>query len=200
MKLTSIEHYFYDKLEAIRAAVGAGGSDQATATNQTTQITDLGSVTEAAPATDIASSGLNGRLQRIAQRLTSLIALLPVALGQGTMTQSLRVVLPSDQAAIPVTSTVSSIALPTTIYNGQKSVTTAGVRVTLASSQAILSGVTIKALVANTGTIYVGDGSVSSSTGFRLNPGDTIFLEVTNLITINLDSSVNGEGVTYVAT
>lgn len=33
----------------------------------------LGSVTETAPASDTASSGINGRLQRIAQRLTSLI-------------------------------------------------------------------------------------------------------------------------------
>src|SRR5262245_20661604 len=40
----------------------------------------LGSLTETAPASDTASSGLNGRLQRIAQRLTSLIALLPTAL------------------------------------------------------------------------------------------------------------------------
>jgi hypothetical protein len=43
--------------------------------------TKAGSLTEAAPASDTASSGLNGRLQRIAQRLTSLIALLPTALG-----------------------------------------------------------------------------------------------------------------------
>lgn len=34
----------------------------------------LGSVTEAAPATDTASSGLNGRLQRIAQRVTALLS------------------------------------------------------------------------------------------------------------------------------
>lgn len=34
----------------------------------------IGSLTETAPATDTASSGLNGRLQRIAQRVTSLIA------------------------------------------------------------------------------------------------------------------------------
>jgi hypothetical protein len=51
---------------------------------------------------------LNGRLQRIAQRITSLIALLPAALGQGTMAQSLRVVLASDQAAIPVTASAGS--------------------------------------------------------------------------------------------
>lgn len=43
----------------------------------------LGALTETAPATDTASSGLNGRLQRIAQRITSLIALLPAALGAG---------------------------------------------------------------------------------------------------------------------
>jgi hypothetical protein len=36
--------------------------------------TATGGVTEAAPASDTASSGLNGRLQRIAQRVTSLIA------------------------------------------------------------------------------------------------------------------------------
>jgi hypothetical protein len=34
----------------------------------------IGSLTEAAPASDTASSGLNGRLQRISQRITSLIA------------------------------------------------------------------------------------------------------------------------------
>lgn len=45
----------------------------------------LGSLTEAAPATDTASSGLNGRLQRIAQRLTTIIAaLFPSAAANGT--------------------------------------------------------------------------------------------------------------------
>ncbi len=38
--------------------------------------TNTGSLTETAPVTDTASSGLNGRLQRIAQRLTSLITAL----------------------------------------------------------------------------------------------------------------------------
>ncbi len=43
--------------------------------------TVIGAVDETAPATDTASSGTNGRLQRIAQRLTSLIALVPASLG-----------------------------------------------------------------------------------------------------------------------
>lgn len=64
-----------------------------------------GGVTETAPTTDTASSGLNGRLQRIAQRLTSLIALLPASLGQKTMAGSLAVTLASDQPAQSVTGT-----------------------------------------------------------------------------------------------
>lgn len=41
-----------------------------------TLVTATGSLTETAPATDTASSGLNGRLQRIAQRISSLITAL----------------------------------------------------------------------------------------------------------------------------
>lgn len=49
----------------------------ATETTLAAQNVLIGAVTETAPATDTASSGLNGRLQRIAQRITSLIALIP---------------------------------------------------------------------------------------------------------------------------
>lgn len=112
-----------------------------------------------------------------------------------TGTGSPRVTIASDQAAIPVTTTPT---VATTLYNGKKTVTTAGTRVTLASSQVVKS-VVIKALVANTGVIYVGDGSVASTTGFALTAGDTVSLDIANLATVNLDSSVNGEGVTYIA-
>jgi hypothetical protein len=42
-------------------------------TTQVTVSTRIGDLTETAPGTDTASSGLNGRLQRIAQRITSLL-------------------------------------------------------------------------------------------------------------------------------
>lgn len=58
--------------------------------------TKTGSLTETAPATDTASSGLNGRLQRLAQRITSLIALLPGSLGQKARAASLAVTLSSE--------------------------------------------------------------------------------------------------------
>lgn len=68
------------RLDATGALV-TSTSGGATAANQTTLNTEVGAVNETAPASDTASSGLNGRLQRIAQRLTSIIALLPAALG-----------------------------------------------------------------------------------------------------------------------
>lgn len=51
-------------------------NSQATAANQSTLNTRVGDLTESAPGTDTASSGLNGRLQRIAQRITSMITTL----------------------------------------------------------------------------------------------------------------------------
>lgn len=86
---------------------------------------------------------------------------------------------------------------PTTVFNGKTTVTTAGTRVVLASSQAVKS-VAIKALTTNTGTIYVGSSTVSSTNGFQLAAGDTVSLDIANLNTVNIDSSVNGEGVTYI--
>ena len=95
---------------------------------------------------------------------------------------------------------VGQIILPSTIYNGQKTVTTAGTRVVLATTQTLVSGVTIKALSTNTGIIYVGNSTVSSSNGFRLSASAEIFIEIDNLATIYIDSSVNGEGISYIAT
>lgn len=78
---------------------------------ETTLDARTGSLTEAAPATDTASSGLNGRLQRIAQRLTSLIALLPGSLGQKAKAASLAVTLASDQDALPITDNAGSLTV-----------------------------------------------------------------------------------------
>lgn len=89
-------------------------------------------------------------------------------------------------------------AVPTTVYNGKTVVTTSGTRVTLAASTTVKS-VTIKALATNTGVIYVGNATVSSANGFQLAAGDSVSMDISNLNTIYFDSSVNGEGVTYLA-
>ena len=95
-----------------------GASTEVTLSTASTRI---GDVVETAPATDTASSGLNGRLQRIAQRLTSLIALLPASLGQKLMASSLAVTIASDQSAVPasqsgtwnINNVSGTVALPT---------------------------------------------------------------------------------------
>lgn len=77
-------------------------SGAATLAEQQTQSTRLGDVAEVAPATDTASSGINGRLQRIAQRLSDLIIKLPSIIGRRTTADSLSVTLSSDHAALPL--------------------------------------------------------------------------------------------------
>lgn len=56
------------------SAVGNAASSSAGCVSIASDDAIVGSKTETAPATDTASSGLNGRLQRIAQRLTTSIA------------------------------------------------------------------------------------------------------------------------------
>lgn len=85
----------------------------------------------------------------------------------------------------------------TVLGNGKTTVTTAGTRVQLGSSTSTGS-ITVKALAANTGTIYVGNTTVSSSNGFQLSAGDTVSMDLDNLSKVWIDSSVNGEGVSFV--
>lgn len=72
----------------------------------------LGSLTETAPATDTASSGQNGRLQRIAQNITALIAAtLKVALQAATsggLTKS-RTLIPNNTTAIVVKASAGQV-------------------------------------------------------------------------------------------
>lgn len=101
-------------------------------------------------------------------------------------------------AVTSITNNVNTVEVaPTTILNGKTVVTTAATRVALAASTACKS-VTIKALIGNTGVIYVGNTTVAAANGFVLSAGETVSLDIANLITVNIDSSVNGEGVSYI--
>jgi len=75
---------------------GGGGGGDASAANQTILNTRTGDLTETAPASDTASSGLNGRLQRIAQNITTLIGRLPASLGVKANSASFSVAPSSD--------------------------------------------------------------------------------------------------------
>lgn len=126
----------------------------------------IGSLIETAPASDTASSGLNGRLQRIAQRLTSLIALLPASLGQKTMANSLAVVIASDQSTL----TVNQANRAGTITNAQITVGTTAVRATVSGSapNAARKKLIIKPNKNNTGVIVLGSSSVTTANGLEI--------------------------------
>lgn len=80
---------------------------------------------------------------------------------------------------------------------GMLNVTTAGTSVRMPNHKA--NEVTVIARYSNTGSIYLGEHNVSASSfGAELKAGDSITLKVNNLNEIFLDSSVNGEGVSYV--
>lgn len=85
-----------------------------------------------------------------------------------------------------------------------KNVTTAGTRVQLSSTNIYAYSVAIEAKLANTGKIYVGDVSVSSTRGHQLEPGGSYVVageivgnrvNLVNLASIYIDSSVDAEGV-----
>jgi hypothetical protein len=84
------------------------------------------------------------------------------------------------------------------IAHGRLAVATAGTELALtASNYPKASGVYIKAMPANTGLVYVGGDTVTSSTGYPLSAGETLFLPIAQTTTIFVDSAVNGEGVAY---
>ena len=86
--------------------------------------------------------------------------------------------------------------------SGQRTVTTAGTAVRLAASSTPCTGpLMVKALDTNTGVVALGHdgaGDVTVSNGLRLAAGDAVVFEfVGNLYDLWLDSSVNGEGVSW---
>lgn len=86
----------------------------------------------------------------------------------------------------------------TTIYNGKKTIATAGTQEAIAASQAVKS-VTVKALSTNTGLVYVGKSTVASTDGYQLSARESVSLDVSNLSSVYVDVDTNGEGVTYIA-
>lgn len=85
----------------------------------------------------------------------------------------------------------------TSIQHGRATVGTAGVPQVLAGATTIL-GVIIRALSANNGKIYVGTITVSSSTGYELEPGESIALGLKDASYVYLNSDYNNEGVSYI--
>jgi hypothetical protein len=135
-----------------------------------------GSLTETAPASDTASSGLNGRLQRVAQRLTSLLAVFPTTIDTNSGSKSastLRVVLATDQPALTnkLLVTPDSVALPAnqsvniSQINGVTTATGTGIMGTGVQRVAIASdndALTVKQATGTNLHIVVDSGTVTT--------------------------------------
>lgn len=84
-----------------------------------------------------------------------------------------------------------------TFKGALQKVTTSGTRVQLPNYSC--KELTLIGLSSNTGSIFIGGSDVSSTVyGVELSAKDSITIAVNNTNLIYIDSSVNGEGVSYV--
>jgi len=117
-----------------------------------------------------------------------------------TVGSEVEVTLNGEEVDVNVTNTEINVDVvnATGVVNGVKTVTTAGTAVALGTTQ-VVKGVLIKALRTNTGLIYVGSSSVSSANGFQLYRESAVYIDTDDIVNIYINSSVNGEGVSYIA-
>jgi plastocyanin len=83
---------------------------------------------------------------------------------------------------------------------GTVTVATPGTRVQVATSGNAVSAVSFKARASNAGAVYVGDETVSSSAGYRLEPGDEVtftFKEVIDLRRFYVDAATANDKVDF---
>jgi hypothetical protein len=90
-------------------------------------------------------------------------------------------------------------AMPTGFKTGRTSSTYPAVQ-QLDSGYTCGKGVSIKALSTNTDFVYIGNsGSFSGSVGHALDPGDSVFLTISNLNKVYIVSASSTQTVTYIA-
>lgn len=147
-----------------------------------------GELTEAAPATDIASSGLNGRLQRIAQNISALIIQLPATLGIKTAALSLSVAPASDAVfgvkPRPLTNQFNELLTLTTVQTFT------------APANAI--GGKIQALSDNANNVrYAQGGTAAIASGIRLEPGRSEDFNGGSNISVISESGTNAVSVNW---
>ncbi len=88
------------------------------------------------------------------------------------------------------------------IKSGRKIVTTTGTAEPISATVMLVDYVLITAETNNTGVITVGDSDVVAAVGTRegtpLNAGDHMAIPGVNLEAVYLDTTVSGDGITYI--
>ena len=83
---------------------------------------------------------------------------------------------------------------------GSITVATPGTAVAVATSGNAITAVNFRARAGNTGAVYVGDSGVSSSNGYRLEPGDELslsFRETIDLRRFFVDAANANDGIDF---
>lgn len=82
---------------------------------------------------------------------------------------------------------------------GRLLVAAAGTNQRITTHSSKVAAILIKALTTNGGIIYVGfDDEVSAATGYELEAGDPLTIPIDDINKVWFDSSVNGEGISYI--
>jgi len=89
------------------------------------------------------------------------------------------------------------------LTDGRKTVTAAGTAVPLTATSTPANEVAITALSTNTGVVVVGGSTVKAKAeerrGQPLSAGQTVSLDIRDLSSVYIDSTVSGEGVSWMA-
>lgn len=94
---------------------------------------------------------------------------------------------------------VMGSATATTLAHGRKTVATAGTAEAVAATTTIVS-ISVKALGSNLGNVYVGTTGVTAATGYTLEPGDAVSIDIDDPAKVFVDVDNDGEGVEYLTT
>lgn len=138
----------------------------------------IGAITETAPISDTASSGLNGRLQRIAQRITSLIALIPSALtGSGNFKVAVQEALPSGTNNI---GDIDVLTVPSDPFGANADAASATGSISAKLRFIASTGIPV------TGTVTVGSHAVTNAGTFAVQSTNSDVAATGNITTQNL--------------
>ena len=103
-----------------------------------------------------------------------------------------------NSAGVGAKVTVNAITRPGRVVNGQKSITTSAAVI---STETLKTGVTLKSPATNAVDIYIGNSiSVSSTTGYILSPGETIYLEVSSMGSLFAKTPSGTATLSYIGT
>lgn len=90
-----------------------------------------------------------------------------------------------------------SVAPASGFIHGQKTVATAGIHGVLGAGN-LKAGLHVKALPGNDDVIYIGLDGVTSATGYPLEPGEEIYIEVDRVEMVYMSPAANGDGAAWI--